>query len=558
MEKNSRVILAKNIKIDKNNVTRLSNADLLSVLRDNSHLMYEGTDFEFIKNNKISLPCSYQTALSSNYLYFNNRNYYNKGFFAWITDVEYINDGCTEITYEIDTWSTWYDSLQFLRCFVNREMVTDDTIGEHTIQENLDVGDVIAEGNTIIDLSSDFYIVVATNYVPTGSAKDENGVITPGTGRNFAGCKMYNKNVFSSELCFFYSQNIIDAIVNLNVFIYRINMDGKIDNIQDIFIVPKTIIDATTESEFENKTCSIEVGVPPNTTIVTINFKTLPSNFSKFSTPFSIEQTIAKPLSFGDWFPHNNKLFVYPYNYIYLTNGNGENNILKIEDFDGNNLLFDILYSLSIGGSCRLIPKNYQGKSIDVDNSLALGKLPTCQWSSDAYTNWLTQNAVNNENELIRTLMSAGSSLIQGNGEGFINTISNSILETNNKFYQASLLPNKTGGSNTGDVSFGANLTNFYIYRMHPKIEYLMQIDDFFDRFGYKVNTLKIPNIATRTYWNYVEIGSQERSAITNPSSSFPVPQKDLDDINEKLRKGLTIWNNVGNIGNYSLDNSIN
>lgn len=166
MEKNSRIILAKNIKIDKNNVTRLSNADLLSVLRDNSHLMYEGTDFEFIKNNKISLPCSYQTALSSNYIYFNNRNYYNKGFFAWITGVEYINDGCTEITYEVDTWSTWYDSLQFLKCYVNREMVTDDTIGLHTIPEGIDVGRVYCDDIYYRHWAETVYIGILTNYIP--------------------------------------------------------------------------------------------------------------------------------------------------------------------------------------------------------------------------------------------------------------------------------------------------------------------------------------------------------------------------------------------------------
>ena len=557
MEKNSRIILAKNIKIDKNNVTRLSNADLLSVLRDNSHLMYEGTDFEFIKNNKISLPCSYQTALSSNYLYFNNRNYYNKGFFAWITNVEYINDGCTEITYEIDTWSTWYDSLQFLRCFVNREMVTDDTIGEHTIQENLDVGDVIAEGQTIIDLSSEYYIIVNTNYVPSGTAKywTNTGGGEAGPGVNLSGCKMYNKNIFSGELLFFETTNII----NLQNFLFRVNIDGKIDSIQNIFICSKNIISVVTQGQFITKTCEVEMwnGLNPLPSLES-TFYELPANFNENSIPFSIEQSIGKPLSFGDWFPHNNKIFVYPYNYIYITNGNGENNILKIENFDGNNLVFDILYSITIGGSCRLIPKNYQGKNRDIDNSISLGKLPTCQWSSDSYTNWLTQNAVNIDNEIIKTFVNAGGQLMSGDFVGANLTIANSIFEQNEKFSQARLLPNKTGGTNTGDVCFSASLTNFYIYRMHPKIEYLMQIDDFFDRFGYKVNALKIPNIATRTYWNYVEIGSNERSAITNPSSSYPVPQSDLDDINDKLRKGLTIWNNVSNIGNYSLDNSIN
>lgn len=556
MNTNSRIILAKNIKIDKNNVTRLSQSDLLSYLRQNNHLMYEGTDFNFIQNGKISVPCSYEVALSSNYLYFNNRNYYNHGFFGWITNVEYINDGCCEIYYEIDTWSTWYGSLDFLQCFVNREHVNDDTIGMHTMEENLSCGEVIKEGQTIIDLSSEYYIIVNTNYVPSGTAKywTNTGGGEAGPGVNLSGCKMYNKNIFSGELLFFETSNII----NLQNFLFRVNIDGKIDSIQNIFICSKNIISVVTQGQFITETCDVEMwnGLNPLPSLVSTFYK-LPANFNEKSIPFSIEQTIQKPLSFGDWTPFNNKVFVYPYNYIYITNGAGENNILKIENFDGNNMVFDILYSITIGGSCRLIPKNYEGKSQDIDNSISLGKLPTCQWSSDSYTNWLTQNAVNIDNDIFKTFVNAGGQLVGGDFIGANLTLANSVFEQNEKFSQARLLPNKTGGTNTGDVCFSAGLTNFYIFRMHPKIEYLMEIDNYFQRFGYKVNALKIPNITGRRIFNYVEIGSGERSAITNTVSSYPVPQFHLDDINNKLRSGLTIWRNADDIGNYNVDNSI-
>ena len=44
------------------------------------------------------------------------------------------------------------------------------------------------------------------------------------------------------------------------------------------------------------------------------------------------------------------------------------------------------------------------------DEALPLAKYPTCSWTSDAFTNWLTQNAVNLSSNLAFGLLGIGSS----------------------------------------------------------------------------------------------------------------------------------------------------
>ena len=68
---------------------------------------------------------------------------------------------------------------------------------------------------------------------------------------------------------------------------------------------------------------------------------------------------------------------------------------------------------------------------------------------------------------------------------------------------------------------------------------------------GYQINRLKTPNITGRTYFNYVQIGSSDD--VANGS----IPNKYMDEINNTCRKGVTIWHNHANVGNFALNNTI-
>ena len=202
--------------------------------------------------------------------------------------------------------------------------------------------------------------------------------------------------------------------------------------------------------------------------------------------------------------PKNNKCFVYPYNYLFVSNNQGNNNIYKYEDFSGNNVVFENQFSIAIGGSGRLVPKNYKGMETDDDEALPLGKYPTCAWSSDAFTNWLTQNAVNlaTQTALIAGNLALGvatggasvpatmalSALATANSNGALTNeqykgVANSAsLGINTagqiggiigQFYQASLMPNLQGGQATGDIIWCANRNMFTLRCMRAKTEYL-------------------------------------------------------------------------------------
>lgn len=554
MARNSELILCSGIRLDReySNVVDYSESDMLSLCRTNK--IGGDSNYSFIRSeSRLVTSIPYGTALQGNYIAFQNPDYSNKWFFAFVDDVKYVNDNSTEIFYTIDQFSTWFRNLTLNDCLVVREHTNDDSIGANTIPENIDIGDVVAESETIDTSFNSYYIIIESDY------DIEND-------KDFNRLTFYNGQFLSHYIAMFPftmedNQTNRFWISQAKQYFIGTIVKRQASFINNIYVIPQAIVLA---SDTERK--DVTYHILPGDTGTQVSYFTIKSNASDTFSPEYFDVNIAKLRSFSDY-PNvkNNKLFVYPYNYLYVTNNVGNSKIYKYEDFsDSNNATFQFVGAWQIGGSGRMIPKNYKTKQAgNVDNcdeSLPLGKYPTFNWSSDAFTNWLTQNGVNMTTGAfasgLATAGAIGGAIATGGASiplslGIATSTSGNYFNTLGSLVQASMQPNIEGGQNTSDVTYSADLNNFVFKRMRPKVEYLRIIDDFFSAVGYKTNRMKIPNITGRAYWNYVEIASSD--SIGHGS----IPADALNTINNAFHQGVTIWHNHSNIGNYELDNSI-
>ena len=531
----SEIILSKNINIDKDyiNVLNYSESKMLELLRNSNHYVNGASDYQFIRpQNTIFVNFSYADCIQSNYIAFQNKDYSNKWFFAWIDEVIYKSESNCEIKYTIDSWSTWFDYWNAKTCFVSREHVSDDTVGKNTIPENLNIGQIVCDWSkteNIIGAESYFWLVIACNFDPSDNTR-------------YAGIGKYgNYPQGSMWFAWLINNNELSSGEDLNEvvdWIFEITKDGHSADIQSMFALPYQAFSLTD--------------------IDTETHKVISGKGNLLNEDLTYSKSVIR--TFDDFTPKNNKIFTYPYSYIRVTNNMGSFNDYKIEDFhvidiEGNEtdeIKFNAIGVPCQGYSGKLRPKNYQGVLYNEDESIPLGKYPTLSWSSDGFTNWLTQNAVNIGVSAISTSITAGVQIGTGNIVGGIGTAAQGIAGIIGGMYQASMIPNTSrGNANAGDLSFIHNLNRFKIMHMRPKKEYLEIIDDYFTRFGYSINRVKVPNITGRKTFNYVEIGNNESIGTGT------VPAKYMNIINGACRKGVTIWHEHSNIGNYSLDNSI-
>lgn len=93
------------------------------------------------------------------------------------------------------------------------------------------------------------------------------------------------------------------------------------------------------------------------------------------------------------------------------------------------------------------------------------------------------------------------------------------------------------------------NLVGFTIFKKHIKNEYLKIIDDYFDKYGYAQRKQYVPSRQNRKHWSYLKtVGCNIQGNINNT---------DLLTIKGIYDNGITTWNNLEEVGNYSQDNTI-
>lgn len=564
----SKIILCNGIKLDRNytNVLSYGENDMLSLCQNNA--VFSASDYSFVRENgSILMEVPYNTALSCNYMAYQNKDYSNKWFFAFIDKVEYVSNKSTRIMFTVDSWSTWYDAWTLNRVFVHKEHTLTDNFGENTLPENLETGDYInveTPVSTAIGLDISICVASSKHIDPDKTVSTPRGKLVNGIyqGLEFA--------IFSDYPNWADGQKVKENAVYQYMQYFESSTGISADDIIDIFMIPTSIIGSNyTEVEYQYSSGDLPFKV---------KFLTSTSSDVLLETYLLKDN---KNLA-GSYVPHNNKLLCYPYRYLLASNGTGQDVVYKWEDFVHNSsdfITFKTNGDLTPNCSIKCIPQNYKGITNNIEEAINYSKYPTCSWIYDAYTNWMTQNNINNAIRTVVGLVKVGlgaGSLIGGikggmdavsmdsyvdyqsslsdvsSGGSSIGGGLKSIANVAMEQYQHSFDANQSRGNiNSGDINFSMTKNEIQFYKMSIKPEYARIIDGIFNRFGYTVNRFKLPNTIGRKYWNYVEVTNGERTVDGN------IPQIYLDIINKAFINGVTIWHNHNNIGNFELVNEI-
>lgn len=493
------------------------------------------------KDGIIRYPEHIDNIIEYNYVMYQNEAYSNKWFYAFITNMEYVNDKMTYITIKTDVFQTWQFDLTYKKSFVEREHVNDDTVGKHTVPEGLETGEYIgSDPMTLTGESNSEYIIF--------QVIDET---SPNESDPWEAPKTRYGGVYSG------AEYLVFDIDNAGRFIRYMNQKDKIKYIVNIFMY------------YGNLDLGDSYYILDQGSIVCEYTEVQTSSSSKWQTGLKISQ--GKPTQLGQYTPKNKKLLTYPYTYLLANNYAGTTKVYRYEDFEYD-IEFSKISNLCVGGSFMYFPYFYKigrywGGEYNWNEGFVGGKFPSCCWTTDGYTNWLTQQAVNEKYQYGRDAagmfiggattalgLATGNPLIAVSGAtNFASALggtANDVLNNIQAREQHQIAPLEISGyANGGDAIYGHNRCVPVFVNMFIKEEYAKIIDNYFDMYGYKVNLVKVPNITSRSNWNYIK--------TVNVNIEADIPDGDLQEIRNMFNNGITFWHKTNYYLDYSQSNTI-
>lgn len=458
-----------------------------------------------------------------NYLMWQNTSYSTKWFYAFVNRVEYINDGCTWIYFQIDVLQTYHFNYKLGYCYVDRMHSVTDTIGGNLEPEPVQTGEYLYsdyQGALFGGLEEMAFLVMVLDLDTTG-----------GLGNLYDG-------IFSAaQIKAFRS----DDVSNINV--YLDSFSEKPDAVLAIYTCPMKLIGAIPDEGL----------ILPRT--------------AKAKRLFSEPSFVNGTQKLDGYLPRNKKLYTYPYNFYYVSNASGSSLTLRYEFFESNAVELEASGTITMPVQLIVRPYHYKNTPFGsiqdepdqyMNELITLSSYPLCSWGSDTYKAWTAQNSLPMIGKLAQSGVSGalGASLLGANPAFGLATMGMQALSNLTASYQASIQADVSRGSiSSANVNVSTGSQNFYGGRMSITAEKAALIDAFFDRFGYAVNRFMEPVRNARKVWTYLKCSEVNLLPTTSGNLGIPAPYQ--DEIRNAYLSGVTWWKSGDQVGHYELDNTV-
>lgn len=519
-------------------------------------MQFTNQSFQRKNANTLRIEAKSENLNRCNYIMFQNTNYSNKWFYAFVVEVNYINDNTTEIVYELDVMQTWFFDFYLQQAWVEREHTSSDGLYEHTVPETLPVNYYVQMAEVDSEHFKDMEAVVictltqegakgsATTKTATATTDDSKIVPldtdyplpdTPDTGGNSTGTAAPAGNI-DNTWCGASVYGIEDIHTFVDFF-NKVSTNGTQDGIIAAYMIPKAFDQAAGKGK---------------------NIHTVKSR-NNYSMLTAINRYTG---SLDGYTPKNKKMYCYPFTYLLVTTGDNSCEY-HFENFDGVGAAtsitaqFNEVCSVLPPVSGMIWPNNYQTNIGSVKGNtnfmVGIGNFPICCYSIDTYRAYVAQNA----NNILLQGLTAAAQIGAGVGMAFAGMPGGITTAVNGIGSALGLMADQADAAKKPDTGTKPDCSNALYASGNKKVRYLTMTcdattarncDDFLSRYGYKVNRLKVPNIHAREQWTYC------KTAGCSISGSIPVDA--ARRICQIFDAGVTHWTTPQNVGNYSLSNN--
>jgi hypothetical protein len=543
MQSNELMICA-DVPLDASQVRQLSFAD-----KDEQYNYFRSkairifNDFKYIREHRgVKVPVNAEEIGNACYLCFKNQTS-GKWYYAFVTQVIYINPETSLLNFEIDVYQTFLFDMVIRDCDISREHVANDDFKTNTVQEPVDVGDyVIAHEETFdldkLDEETDYqFVIISAIDILADPGTLEEPKVSGAKGGMYAGLPSGARAYLVSPRRG--TSSIASVMNSLSAFPW------VSQSILAIYAVTSYNIGGAVTVEQSAMGFSVGVIADSSAPSVIPVGGVLANWLSKFPTY------------------KNKKLYTSQFSFIEVVLPNGARTVLKPEFLPDGIPSVKVVGTLIPAPNLYLYTENYCGAEEDfLLNANNISGFPCFPVQNNTYplqtaqaeaTNTLVHSQ-NRSNIFWDTVGNVVQSVFTGDP---LNVLSTGIDAYKNvrseiqsserdrqRIGQMQTNVSLTGASGGGLATFIASKKLEILYRWWTvKPEFAEKIEQFFDVYGYKVSRFGVPNLNSRPRYNYIK--------CNNVNIYGNIPNEFMQPLRNMFINGFTLWHDKNNVGTY-------
>lgn len=521
--------------------------------------------------------------LARKYNYMMFKNNYNslsddKTYFAFITSVEYENNETSIITFEIDVMQTWMFDYEHRECIVDREHTVTDDYFEHLEPEPVEPTNYVfdeqylaqpdnAEGLDVLNMQEPCIVLtVATGDYPGDVSFPLKDIwaYAPTTMYEQLYClppSNYNgtPNICWTVILRYQRTSPADLVF---LFTNILNNNGNITS-AGFTVFPKSLsyVNFTTaENNFYNPHLPGADGTPNvSFPYYAVMSEVVDRRIVTTTIP------IKKEYYYSDLTVKNKKLFSSPYRIVKMFNNDSSvtlqpelmadndrlTNELTLYEFGSYVPDLNLLYIPKYLGYSTLrdmdiIDGDFLSAPLCLEKSVLIKNTAQIPYSGDSFSRWLSSDGLSYGIRSLTGIISSGISGARGGGvAGALLGVGTSTLNSLADLSSQQRKQDFGGGNISSSILNAMSRCGLLVVSYKPIKENVLEIDNFFTRYGYACNKLKVPNIIIDRL-NYCYTKTKNATLVGN------VPNDDLQKITTIFNNGITHWKPTATVGDYN------
>lgn len=543
----NKLMLCTGVPLDVSQVRQLSFNDKSEQYNYfNSKAIRFFDDFKYIREHRgVRVPVNAEDIGNVCYMGFQNQTS-GKWYYAFVTQVIYINPETSLVNFEIDVYQTFMFDMVLRECDISREHVANDNFKEHTVQESVDVGDYVICYNDSADLDVleegtthyQFVIFSAVDLLADAGTLEEPKV-TGAQGGLYAGLPSGVRPYLVSP------RRGTSSITSI------------METISEYPWVSQSIL-----SIYACTSYNVGGNVTVKASKMGFNIGVIPDSSEPYAFP------IGGSAGLANWIRHfpeyrNKKMYTSQFSFIEMILPNGNRTVLKPEFLEDGIVNIKVVATLVPSPQMYVYTPNYCGANDDfMLNSTVLNGFPCFPVQNNTYPLQTAQaeasnnlvHSQNKKNLFWDTVGNVAKSVFTGDPLAVLSTGIDALKNVRaeeqtaerdrQRIGQMQTNVSLTGASGGGLESFISSKKLEIFFRWWTvKPEFAQKIEQFFDMYGYKVNSVGVPNLNSRPRYNYIKCNSVNIYG--------DIPNEFLQPLRNMFINGFTLWHDKENVGFY-------